>query len=80
MGEIKNKITEVYAYVAYDERRGEEGIVVAKPTDGKQVLLMLDSLEYAEKVKDIVKRIAKNTDTEIKLVKFTYREEIEVIR
>jgi hypothetical protein len=76
------KVTELYAFFIVDEH-GNEGLCVVegKRNDEKlrEIPLIAADLEMVEYLKPEAKKIARKFKNPVKLIKFSVREEIEII-
>lgn len=71
------RIDQMYAFVATD-KDGTEGIVGAATANGWMPLVGAD-MERVDQLRPLVKEIAKATNVTVRLLRFSVREELEVI-
>lgn len=72
------RIEEMYAFVAEESGPDDEGVVAMKTELGWMPLVGAD-MARVESLKPIAKGIARGTGKRIKLLRFTNRDELEVI-
>jgi hypothetical protein len=73
------RINEIHAFLTVDQDDNEEGIVTMQSAKGKIPLVSSGNYIRLAQLKSIAEEIAKQEGKEIKLVRFTVREEIETI-
>lgn len=77
------RITEIFAFIAEDEGPDDEGVAAwvspFPPLGGTWVPLVGADMERAESLKPYAKLIATAMGKRIRLVRFSVREELEVI-
>lgn len=73
------KITEMFAFIAEDTGPDDEGVAAFNVGEAWYPMVGAD-WDRVDILKDIAKGIALRTGKELKLVRFTTREEIEIIK
>lgn len=73
----KLRINEIFAFVSVDNN-GNEGVCGFSTPEGMMPLIAADP-ERVESLRVIAKQLAGMTDKKIQLIKFTVREDMEVI-
>lgn len=71
-------ITEMFAFIAVDETG--EGVLAVQTSDGMMMPLVGADLARIDSLRPIAQQLATAHNQTIKLIKFTVREELEVIR
>ena len=71
------KIEEIWAWIS-DEGEGDEGIIAARIGDSWMPLVGADKLRI-ESLRDIAEETAKSTGRPVNLIKFSVREDMEVL-
>lgn len=74
------KITEIFAFVAEDSGPDDEGITAMQVGHQAWMPLIGGDMTRIDSLRKIAVGIARRTGKPIKLVRFTQREELEVIR
>ncbi|MBA7553646.1 hypothetical protein ES705_46240 [subsurface metagenome] len=73
------KIMEMYAFVTEDKSPDDEGVVAAQNDKKEWMPLMGADLARAQSVKPIAQNIADVLGKKVTLLRFTNREEVEVL-
>jgi hypothetical protein len=76
---VSLQITEMYAFVAVD-RDGDEGIIGMRAPDGSWMPLVGADKARVESLRSIAREIARASHREVRLLRFSVREELEVLR
>lgn len=75
------RIDEMYAYVAVEKSTGDEGITAFFDPEGGTWLPMVGAdMERVEALRPIAQMLAEQGQQEIRVLRFSVREEIEVIK
>jgi hypothetical protein len=72
-------IDQMYAFVQTDPKDQTEGVIGFHTGQGWMPMVGAD-MDRVEYLRPMAQKIADATDTEIRLIRFTLREEIEVIK
>lgn len=74
----KEKIDELYAYLAIDSDDGTEGIISFDVGMGPMPMISSD-MENVEGLRPIAKKVVKKTGAVVRLVRFTKRDLVETL-
>jgi len=75
----KYRVNEMWAWVTVDSRDGNEGIPAFQAKDGMAMPMIGADRARVESMRPIAERVASSTGIPVRLLRFTNREEVEVL-
>lgn len=73
------RITSIHAFISVDPEDGDEGVIAQQMWDGSWMPLIAADETRLEILRPVAQAIAWRTEREVKLVRFSVREDIETL-